>query len=196
VIGSSVREISNAAPMVKMNWPHGGNPATVRGEAVVIDLGQRGVIFALINEDAEAQRFYKAFPPPDRRPQSDDTFRYYAQLPVGTSATLDQENWPQFVTFTDMNDPKSVTLVRGGKFNSVTQKHDPVDDLEELFGAGVKLKSIELEITDEPVTWKINEILSWLPNVKKGSLDGRMGTFTPNLSSELHYGNFKTGELK
>lgn len=39
--GSAVREISNS--LQGNNWPDVGNPAGVRGEAVVVDLSKRGV---------------------------------------------------------------------------------------------------------------------------------------------------------
>ncbi|AEP08631.1 hypothetical protein [Micavibrio aeruginosavorus] len=148
VSGSAVREIANKGTNSKLDWL-GGNPASVRGEAVVIDLGARGKVFALINKDGEEARFYKAFPPPDGHPQSNATMAYYAQLPVGKSAVLEPDDWPMFVTFADMNDPRSVTLVRGGLFNPQTQKYDPVDDFEKIFGENVQLKSIMLEIATE-----------------------------------------------
>ncbi|AEP08629.1 hypothetical protein [Micavibrio aeruginosavorus] len=150
VSGSAVREIANQGTNSKLDWP-GGNPASVRGEAVVIDLGARGKVFALINKDGEEARFYKAFPPPDGHPQSNDSMAYYAQLPVGKSAVLEPNDWPMFVTFTDMNDPKAVTLVRGGRFNLQTQKYDLVDDFEKIFGSGVRVKGVTFEITNKHV---------------------------------------------
>ena len=52
---------------------------------------------------------------------------------------LFDKNKPLLVTFSDINDPSSV------------KKVDPYD-LESHFGAGVKLKRITLEITDESVS--------------------------------------------
>jgi len=159
VSGSAVREIANEGTNNKVDWPHGGNTASVRGEAVVIDLGEKGKVFGLL---AEEGRFYRAFPPPNRHPQSNEAMDYYAALPADTVATLDPDYWPKFVTFTDMDDPKSVTLVRGYEFNPATQKQDLVDNFAELFGAGVRVKTVTLEITDEPVTWGMEKYLGKL----------------------------------
>lgn len=152
VSGHAVREISNEASRSKIDWPHGGNPAFERGEAVVVDLGTRGSVLGLVGDE---ERFYKVFPPPNRRPQSNEAMDYYAALPVGTVASLDPEYWPKFVMFTNIADPKSVTLVRGHKFNPATQKYDLVDNCTEFFGEGIRLKSVTLEIVNEPVTWGV-----------------------------------------
>ena len=53
--------------------------------------------------------------------------------------TLPPYQYPLLVTFGDIVDPKSVQLV------------DP-DDLAASFGPGVRLKSVTLEVTEEPVT--------------------------------------------
>ena len=61
--------------------------------------------------------------------------------------------YPMLVTFGDVADPASVTLV------------DPAD-LAASFGPGVKLKSVTLEVTDEPVTaGEAEGILPWLEEV-------------------------------
>lgn len=54
-----------------------------------------------------------------------------------------------------MKDPKSVTLAQvwtRGKDGLYTLEEDR---MEELFGDGVRLKNITLEITDEPITWGV-----------------------------------------
>ena len=57
------------------------------------------------------------------------------------------QHYPLLVTFTDINDPKTV------------KKVDP-EDLAAVFGPGVSLKRITLEITDEAVTeGKIESVL-------------------------------------
>lgn len=64
------------------------------------------------------------------------------------------------------------------------------DHFEELFGEGVKLKSITLEITDEPVTWGVvDEWLPWLKTIKGGYLHG--GFTAKSAPLELHGGNFQ-----
>jgi hypothetical protein len=64
--------------------------------------------------------------------------------------TVPEVQYPMLVTFGDIADPASVTLV------------DPAD-LAASFGPGVRLKSVTLEVTDEPVTRpKLDTLLSWL----------------------------------
>ncbi len=159
ISGSAVHEISNGAPN-SFN-PEVGNPGKVRGEAVVVDMTKRGVLFALISHESD-NRFYDVFPLPGQNDgQGGSTlkgFYYHASLPIGTKGIIDPTEWPGYpklVTFTDMNDPKSVTLAQEwerGKDGRLSLKND---HMEELFGVGVKLKSIELEITDEPTTWGV-----------------------------------------
>ena len=50
--GSAVREVSNAASSIRFGFPESTSPPEVRGEAVVVDLGERGVLFALIDWDS------------------------------------------------------------------------------------------------------------------------------------------------
>lgn len=70
--------------------------------------------------------------------------------------------YPKLVTFTDLNDPKSVTLAQVWERNRKDGLFYLKEDrMEKLFGEGVKLKSIVIETTDEPKT-KTN-ILETLP---------------------------------
>jgi hypothetical protein len=59
--------------------------------------------------------------------------------------------YPLLVTFTDIRDPKTVARV------------DP-DDMAKSFGAGVTLRRITLQVTDDPVTTGIEKRLAWLRN--------------------------------
>lgn len=157
--GSAVREMSNATPAI--DWPDVGNPADVQGEAVVVDLGKRGVLFAQISSDSDLE-FYSAFPLPGKKPgnggSTPEGIRYYSNLPVGTKSVLDSHyppGYPRLVTFTDLNDPKSATLVQEWERNKKGYYDLKEDHFETLFGKGVKLRDITLEITDEPVTWGV-----------------------------------------
>ncbi len=163
--GSAVREMGNSTASFRL--PDVGNPASVRGEAVVVDLGERGVLFALISHHSDNE-FYNAFPVPGNKigngGSSPDGIKYYASLPVGTKGVLKPEyfpGYPKLVTFTDISDPKSVTLAQDWQRNDKGLYELKEDRIEELFGEGVKLKNIILEITDEPVTWGVVD--RWLP---------------------------------
>ncbi|MEZ5815415.1 MAG: hypothetical protein R3E13_11960 [Alphaproteobacteria bacterium] len=191
VTGSAVRQMGNEAKGVDL--PDVGNPADVSGEAVVVDLGKRGVLFVLISHKSDLEFYYtfrKYFP---HGGSTLEGSKFYASMPTGTKEVFDPEKppgYPKLVTFTDMNDPKSVTLVqvwerqRSGLFSLKE------DRFEELFGEGVKLKGITLEITDEPVTWGVvDKYLSWLKDLKGGCLHG--GFTARGAPLGLYGGNFQ-----
>lgn len=202
VTGSAVREMGNSlqGSLLSQN----GNPASVRGEAVVVDLGERGVLFALISSDSDME-FYRAFrhvwPHGGATPEA---IKFYSSLPVGTKGVLPPNHWPGYpklVTFKDINDPKSVTLAQEWEHIRGEPMYLKADHMEELFGEGVKLKEITLEITDEPVTWGVvDEFLPWLEGLQKinARLNGStsIAVKTSDLSDNLGTGSFSTGGLK
>ncbi len=167
--GSAVREVEVTFKPRPEYTPHPYHSShKMRGEAVAVDLGERGVLFALIT--------------PDSYPEVTATFRgppaftlegaeFYSDL-KDAKATLDPTrypNYPQLVTFTDPDDPKSVenilTIERVGKGYS-TKIWDRVykvteNRMDELFGDGVRIESITVEMTDDPVTWGVVE--TYLP---------------------------------
>lgn len=142
--GSAVREFSNCACWINLiDFPEAGNPPDhFKGEAVVIDLGKRGVAFAVMGTD-DYYMYYNAFPVDG------------ASTPKGIlemnamghkEKTLSLKDFPLIVTFKDMNDPKSVEAVKP-------------DNLAAVFGAGVHLKDITIETTKESVTWGVEKYL-------------------------------------
>ena len=181
--GSAVREVSNSASSVKLiDLPQATNPAKVRGEAVVVDLGKRGVLFALISDHQSAGEFYYAFPAPGGRPTTVDGIRYYNSLKEG-HATIEPKKYSEYarlVTFTDLNDPKTVQSVDN-------------QSLVNFFGDGVKIKEITLDITNESVTWEIEKWLPWLEHLN-ANLDGTSITTGKSFANMLHVGYFKRGE--
>ena len=82
----------------------------VAGEAVVVDLGRRGVVLGLLRGAGgayEGHRFLeKALPPP--RGSAREYVLYYKNLDKAYR-TLNPETYPGFVYFRDMKDPKTVT---------------------------------------------------------------------------------------
>lgn len=75
---------------------------------------------------------------------------------------LTRQDFPMLVTFDDIDDPTSVKRV------------DP-DDLASVFGEGVSLLRIRLQVTDDPVTSGIEKRLGWLidPNRKRFAPDAK-----------------------
>lgn len=175
--GSAVYEMSNADSSAKiLNFPEAGNPATLKGEAVVVDLGKRGVLFSLIPGE---RTFYNAFPRPGG-PGGETTtegIRYYKNL-KDAKAILKPEQYPMMVIFKDLKDPMSVQRVN-------------TTNLFPQFGEGMSLQDVTIEITDEPITLGIEGKLPWLSGLNGGYLHG--GFTGKDAPLGLHTGNFKQG---
>lgn len=125
------------------------------GEAVVLEMLPGRYLFALL--EPMISPFAIFFP--DQAPLEVagqlETLRETRMVPP--------KLYPMLVTFANVADPTSVTQANPGA-------------LATSFGAGVSLKSITLEITDEPATkGKVENILTWLgqhPEPKLGPATG------------------------
>ncbi len=150
--GSAVREVT----------VHGGLKLTpemlplieVKGEAVVVDLGKRGVLFMLVNGDYGA----------------DILFKLFSGKHKAGKVTLTPDQYPNFARFRNLNDPKTIENVRatGDKRTDKIRKADPrrpIVDFKDAFGEGVSLKDVTIEITSEPVTWGVQKYLPWLKDI-------------------------------
>ena len=153
--GSAVREVTVTHGLALMPQMH--DIPKVNGEAVVVDLGKRGVLFALmkgatLGEDYGADIPVYALGGRDKKGK--------AELPPAL--------YPIFVHFKDINDPKTLENVisvssngRLGDTGNITQ-----DRMDEIFGKGVSLKRVEIESTDEPITHLIKKY--HIPRADKG----------------------------
>jgi hypothetical protein len=136
-----------------------------RGEAVAVDLGKRGFLFAVLNAplnhpDAGAYA-WTLLPNPPNRGSGIEAIRarYDALKSVHGSAELPSSSYPLLVTFGDLQHPETVAEV------------DP-NDLQSSFGAGVTLRAIRVEITDAPLTKNIPRLLPWWQQYLNKHLDG------------------------
>lgn len=171
----------------------------IRGEAVVIDLGKRGVVYAVMGTD-EQYTLFNAFLLDGATTPSG--IRYYKSLKPGTSVSLDWKHRPMLVTFKNPADPQTVESV----YHVTTKISPPHDDsdyvvsdtLEKTFGVGVHLKDVTVEITDERVTENIKKKLIWLNELQqtKSRLSGNnsIAITTNNLSDNLASGSFNRGK--
>lgn len=176
--GSAVREVDVACgpqflPDVIPCIPH------VKGEAVIVNLGKRGVLFALMrgadgNEDYGTNIVYRAFPS-GKWNYGPEGVQHYLAL-KHAKAVLPPALYPMFVYFKNLKDPKTVesliTIHSNGQLGDkgeVTQ-----DRMAEVFGKGVKLKEVTIELTHDSVTWGLEKWLPWLPSRKytRGYLGG------------------------
>jgi len=136
------------------------------GEATVVDLGSRGHLFALIEENGDRNsrsRPERALPIAfgispygNVDPKDFSTLRG-----LSGTRTLPPEIMPLLVRFQDINVPASV------------QRVDPAD-LAASFGPGVRLLDISMTVVGDrtPLTTGIDRILPWLASYRDRKLDG------------------------
>ena len=138
----------------------GALQSAIRGEAAVVDLGKGRFLFALLSH-AGNSRYMAGLAP--RIIVDRDGLAWSLEAITrakGLSGRLEvpSKHFPMLVTFTDINDPKSVKEV------------DPAN-LGATFGMNYALKSITLEVTDESVTGgKMDSLLNWLSKYPEPSL--------------------------
>ncbi len=181
--GSAVREV-HAYYFPQLTPEMGKFHASLKnGEAVVIDLGSLGVVFALNRTykrgvDGGFAILQEAYPVSPRKSAPKKT----------PPKVLQQEQYPIFVRFVDPADPKTVENLldmqtcegaRGSEGKLCVKN----DRFAEAFGEGVKLKSVTIAISDEPVTTGVVErYLPWILTIGKGNLGG--GKFSGSLFYE------------
>jgi hypothetical protein len=173
--GSSIYEVTAARTggtlpeEAKRDW-------SVRGEAVAVDLPDGRTLFALLKTGAHfgdmaglsMSTLYPAF-----AQEGYDVVGVAKKLASGAypgPAEVDPDDYPILVTFDDVNDPQSVRQVAPGQLPTV-------------FGRGVSLRTITVEVTHKAVTAGIREKL---PSPSPGGFFNWDGQSNPN--SEGVYG--------
>lgn len=185
--GSSVIEVKTSVAGENAITTPGRVSHTLRGEAVAVDLGDGRSLFALLRSPTDidwANNVMFILTPG----QGDFQSRFEAMLKRRKEYTLPRylpirgerrPARPMLVAFGDLADPTSVAEV------------DP-DDLAKTFGEGVSLKRITVQLTDDPVTTGIEQLLGWLSEYPEPRLDpDYRGSTTPNLSQQLWHGDFR-----
>ncbi len=164
--GSSVVKMSVTGIPEYMQLLRAARRLDLHGEAVVLALPQKRYLFALLTYNAFlASKVFQDKMDGSLSEPGERWARIISQL--RETREIAPKDYPLLVTFTDINDPKTV------------QKVDP-DNLAATFGPGVALKRITLEITDEPVTaGKVEKVLPCL----------RSGKACVPLNRKLPYGD-------
>ena len=140
-----------------------------RGEAVVLDIPNRGKLFALLSgtSSSEYSKYIATNVFGDVLPRGSARARFSTLTRLRETREVPRDHYPVLVTFTDINDPTTVHRV------------DPVD-LAATFGPGVSLKRITLEVTDGEVTeGRVEQVLPCL----------RSGKACVPLNTDLPYGD-------
>lgn len=156
-VGSSVvetKETYSTQPAL------GGTYVSLTGEATVVDLSPRGVLFCAMAWDPKrppnpapmrlnmpASAFYGRYDKAERITKLGQLLDALNRDKPQTDLPL--YSVPMLVRFRDLNDSASVERV------------DP-DDLAAAFGPGVRLVRATVAITDDPVTEGIERWLPWL----------------------------------
>ena len=133
-------------------WSLVTSSAGARGQAVIIDLGEKGLLFATLQgHDNADTRASTAFTALIGSPGSvyDTKKRLKALTTLKASAELTQKTMPLLVRFKTISDPATVERV------------DPYN-LAKTYGDDVKLKRATIEMTKDDVTIGIEQTLTWL----------------------------------
>ncbi|MFA4995107.1 MAG: hypothetical protein WC521_07390 [Bdellovibrionales bacterium] len=141
--GSAMREVSVKTGPDFM----GGTSINVKGEAVMVGLGSRGTLFALMRSPKNANYAYQVLFDTFKRQGGSATpegVRFFNNMK--TSSMEEVQELPVFVRFRDLKDPKTAELV------------DP-RDFELSYGAGVKLIGVTIDVTSKAMTSGIRKIL-------------------------------------
>lgn len=173
--GSSVAELT----FFQVAIPARGIMNELRGEALYLDLGPgaRPLIALIVRQTVPSPRQWR---PTAQLSRLYDILLSEADV-MDTLAriarkrgprTIAANELPELVTFTDVNDPNTVTEV------------DP-NNLEATLGPGVSWNEITLEVTDEPITKGIEEKLAWIPHYSCFMLDGARYTHKNTLANSL-----------
>ena len=163
--GSSVLSFKLIKPTVALVSPY---DAEFKGEAVAVDLGNQQVLFALLIDEKGDTGTVQMWPEHLFEDLGSGSERIRHIRHIASNEGLSRElprfrpaishsrepfvNYPLLVRFGALDRPDSVEAV-------------PPDALDKAFGAGVKLKRISVQITDEPVTDGIKKRLPWLEDV-------------------------------
>lgn len=190
--GSAVRQVRARRELAGYINPSAGIVTyDVIGEAVVIDLGKWGLLFGLI-EDTDYVLLRAAFG--SGGGSSGDHRYFFANPPMGTVKPLSTYQ-PKLVMFEDINDPKSIQLVYINQEAVVSEQQK--NNFFEIYKEQLGIKSMVVEITNDPVTLGIENWLPWIRNYKwrSGYLGGEQSPPFKDLSKTyVRYSNFKAEE--
>lgn len=153
----------------------GGTDSSQRGEALAIEVAPGRYLFAVIESYKPSD--VRMFGSSNSRIQDARKLRWMK----GEPKEIPPEQYPMMVTFGDLNEPASVVEVE--PFN-----------LPASFGAGYRIKSYTLEITDEAVTeGRIKALLPWIGPYPEPLLCPFVEAEVSRFCRNVEHGNFREG---
>lgn len=167
------------------NWSLPGATSRIwgeKGEAVAVDLPNGKTLFSLLKTGAiHGDMASMSMATLDKKFNNSmvESAKSLSSR-AGGKGEVAPENYPILVTFKDIADPTSVERV------------DP-DNLAASFGPGYRLKSISVEITDDPVTTGIEKRLEWWSKYQDRQLDGHRYNDSVQFANSLNRLSFSRG---
>ena len=162
----------------------GSSDSELRGEALAVELPNGKTLFALLKtvntpgHDDLAYMSMRSLDPAFNYNRAESAKRIRSGNGIQSPAEVAPSDYPMLVTFAGNNDPTSVARV------------DP-RNLASSLGAGARLKSIMVEVTDDDVTISTRMRLDVLGIRKGQGLDRTLGvTANPTLAQQLSYDDF------
>lgn len=182
--GSSVFEVETV-PQTDLLTRSSGAETFVKGEAVAVDLPNGGTLFALLKtrgmsgNDNWAVMSMHALDPAFAFDFVATAKRLRSRSAVSANAAVLPQDSPLFVTFDDVTDPETVRLI------------DPIQ-LADIFGTETKRVSVTVELTDAPITFRLQRLLPWIRDTPTERLDNDFQpTVNPTLAQQLRHGDFR-----
>jgi len=149
----------------------GGNLSdVVKGEAVIVKFPSNEPVFGVISESGSEARFICS----------------HRKIDKSASLQLPRHAFPNFVRFKNLQDPNTVEAIPYFDKKSVPSNL--------IFTPGVRVISVQINFTNEPISWEIDGYLPWLKQVKMSYLSGKQTARGAPLG--LQGGNFQRGENK
>lgn len=171
--GSAVREaVRHTEPSI---FPEQGGATygLAKGEAISINLGNRGYFFVLLGGELEARLVFKGF----KKKHNDGEL------------VLQPNEYPRLVYFKDLKKPMTVQSISQYPNKAMPDGYGGMSELlSDPFGEGTKIESIAIATTSEPFTTNIGSLLGWLTSLKGGYLHG--GPSSRGAPFGLHAGDF------
>lgn len=201
--GSTIQEVYYP-PADTENPYNPANQGIARGEAAYVDLGKRGKIFVLMPDPANAKnRFFglirTVFPTVPKiyeQTRFKEVLEHYDEL-SNVKDTVPEWEYPVLAHFRDINDPSTIEVVYRRKQGSVRDMQEvETDRMEEVFGEGVSIKNMTLEMTDAPLEWKLNKPLPWIEQMTESDITRALRKSEPRIRiiNGIAYYIFRQGE--
>ncbi len=195
--GSSVIEVTT------IQWPKWlsgifagkHSDTTAIGEAVFIDLGNGKNIVALLTNGhyAEINSTRKLaerafFHTKTRGLPSLKVAKELSKM-IGEKKVLTGDQIPTIVTFDDLNDPESLSVVYATAVSNYGDDNIPeiLDNMETKFGSGFKFKSASIQLVKDDITNTLDNNIPWANSFQECKKAWQKMAFPPPEGMRFHF---------